>query len=46
MRGELPILNSPVNPDNPIVYLDIAIGPENGKWHAKIDIYAIDLRTM
>lgn len=30
MRGELPILKNPVKSDNPIVYLDIAIGQENG----------------
>lgn len=30
MRGDLPILKNPVNHDNPIVFLDIAIGKENG----------------
>lgn len=30
MRGELPLLRKPINVDNPIVYLDICIGKENG----------------
>lgn len=30
MRTELPLYRDPVNPENPIVYLDIAIGAEQG----------------
>lgn len=30
MRTDLPLLTNPVNPDNPLVFLDVAIGDERG----------------